>query len=572
MVNSLADSGPGTLRAAITSVNSDTTADEIDFSVAGVIKLTSGALPPITNTVKIDGKTAPGFASAPVVEIDNNGSAGLAFKNTVQNNIQTGSPVDSRLASLSIVNANGPGVTIEGNNTTVVGNWIGLALGGTVAANTGVGLLVNSAGDFIGGTTVTDRNVISGNGAGGITLNAGIGGGGNVNILGNFIGIDSTGQIARPNQGNGITLNSTGNMVGTGNVIAFNTQYGVAMSGSASNGVVGNSIYNNGQGGINLPQGSYPYSAAPQISYVKVSPGPVPGTSTVQVGGGLGSYANTTYKIQLFATLASTPSGQGQILLGTVTVKTDSSGLAGFTLLNASMPSGSGATFTATATSQYNSTSTFSAVVSATATPNQIYVANVYILLLNRAPDPSASGWVDSLNNGASPASVVLGVEGSTEYLNDQVNQIYLRYLKRQAYYFDQQGWTKFIQGGGTFEQVSAAVTGSDEYFRLQGSTNQGFVTGLYRDVLNRTATDADIAAWVAILDGGASRDSVSTAFLTSHEYRTELVQADYLTYLLRPADSAGLTAFVNALNAGATDQQVLAEIFGSLEGYQIWS
>src|SRR6202521_4080735 len=67
-VSSLADSGPGSLRAAITSVNADTTADEIDFSVAGVIKLTSGALPAITNTVKIDGSTAPGFAGAPVVE------------------------------------------------------------------------------------------------------------------------------------------------------------------------------------------------------------------------------------------------------------------------------------------------------------------------------------------------------------------------------------------------------------------------------------------------------------------------------------------------------------------------
>src|SRR5271170_884250 len=71
-VSSLADSGSGPLRAAITSVNGDTTADVIDFSVAGVIQLTSGALPAITNTVNIEGTTAPGFAGAPVVEVDNN--------------------------------------------------------------------------------------------------------------------------------------------------------------------------------------------------------------------------------------------------------------------------------------------------------------------------------------------------------------------------------------------------------------------------------------------------------------------------------------------------------------------
>src|SRR5258708_33371176 len=72
-VSSLADSGAGSLRAAIASVNGDNTPDEIDFSVAGVIQLTSGALPAITNTVKIDGTTAPGFTGAPVVEIDNHG-------------------------------------------------------------------------------------------------------------------------------------------------------------------------------------------------------------------------------------------------------------------------------------------------------------------------------------------------------------------------------------------------------------------------------------------------------------------------------------------------------------------
>ncbi len=99
-VSSLADSGAGSLRAAITSVNADTTPDVIDFSVAGVIQLTSGALPAITNTVNIDGTTAPGFTNAPVVEIDNNGFAGLTT---------TLSGFNSTLASLSIVNASAPG-------------------------------------------------------------------------------------------------------------------------------------------------------------------------------------------------------------------------------------------------------------------------------------------------------------------------------------------------------------------------------------------------------------------------------------------------------------------------------
>jgi Domain of unknown function (DUF4214) len=106
----------------------------------------------------------------------------------------------------------------------------------------------------------------------------------------------------------------------------------------------------------------------------------------------------------------------------------------------------------------------------------------------------------------------------------------------------------------------------------LEGGTNQKFITGLYSEVLHRSASSAEIAGWETALHNGVPRLNVSLTFLTSLEHRTNLVQSYYMTILLRPADSGGLTAWVNALNAGATDQQVLARIFGSPQGYQLWS
>jgi hypothetical protein len=203
---------------------------------------------------------------------------------------------------------------------------------------------------------------------------------------------------------------------------------------------------------------------------------------------------------------------------------------------------------------------------------SQTYVANVYQLLLGRTPDPSSSVWAHALDNGASPASVVLGIEGSTEYLSDQVVAMYNRYLQRSPDTGGVQSWTNFLVAGGTLEGVAEGLTSSQEYFVLKGGANQGFITALYQDVLNRSASNAELAHWQSVLGNGASRLKVSTGFLTSQEYRTELVQADYMTFLLRPADSGGLAAWVNALNAGTTDQQVLARIFGSPEGYQLWS
>jgi hypothetical protein len=578
-VSSLADSGDGSLRAAITNVNADTTSDEIDFSVAGVIKLTSGPLPAITNSVQIDGSTAPSFAGAPVVEIDNSGFAGISLF------------AHSALRSLSIVNANGPGVTLLNTANTIAGNYVGLALDGSVAGNTGAGVFAPSPlGELIGGTTVADRNVISGNGGDGIQLGTGSGAQ-DVLVHGNFIGTDASGLAPAGNHGNGISissglLNHIGDSdPGAGNTIAFNSNAGVFIIGGTTNQILSNSIFSNGSIGISLINGGNSSMATPNITYAVESPGSLSGQSQVQIGGVLNLLPGTiigtngiSVTIQVFATLSGVPAGQGQLLLGSVQVTTNSQGFAAFTLRN--LPaSAAGTTFTATATAPFVSgsldksgySSAFSNFVGL-GTANQAYVANAYQLLLSRAPDTNASFWVNALDNGGSAAGVVLGIEDSEEYLKDQVTLMYNRYLKRNPDTDGEQHWLNSLLAGGTLEGVAEGLTSSQEYFVLHGGTNQGFITALYQDVLNRSASNAEIAGWESVLDNGISRLNVSTGFLTSQEYRTDLVQADYMTFLLRQADTGGLSSWVNALNGGATDQQVLAQIFGSPEGYQLWS
>jgi hypothetical protein len=267
------------------------------------------------------------------------------------------------------------------------------------------------------------------------------------------------------------------------------------------------------------------------------------------------------------------PAGQGQLYLGTVMVTVNSSGFAAFALRDVSVPAGVNTTFTATTTAlgAGGGTSVFSSSIGV-GTANHAYVANVYQLLLSRLPDPSSVFWVSMLDSGAPPESVVVGVEGCPEYLNDQVTAMYNLYLRRTPDAGGAQYWLSYLQAGGTFEGVAEGLTSSQEYFVLQGGTNQGFITGLYNQVLKRSASNAEIAGWETALDNGATRLQVSTAFLTSPEYRTDLVQADYLTFLLRQADPGGLDHWLNALNAGAKDQEVLAGIFGSPEGYQLWS
>ena len=127
---------------------------------------------------------------------------------------------------------------------------------------------------------------------------------------------------------------------------------------------------------------------------------------------------------------------------------------------------------------------------------NDIYVHNVYALLLNRLPDSGAQGWVALLNQATPPATVVQDIERTTEYLNDVVKGLYLHYLQRPADTNGLNGWTSLLAGGGTIEQVIDGLVASPEYFALHGSNNLQFVKALYNDILARPGSSSE---WQAL-------------------------------------------------------------------------
>src|SRR5258707_8214998 len=125
VVSNLNDSGAGSLRAAITAANADSsgTSTAINFSVNGIINLAS-ALPAITHATTIDATSAPTHASGgpPVVEINFNNNAGLVFAAG-----SAGSP----LLGVAVDNPAGNGVTLNAGSIILNNNYIGLNLAGT---------------------------------------------------------------------------------------------------------------------------------------------------------------------------------------------------------------------------------------------------------------------------------------------------------------------------------------------------------------------------------------------------------------------------------------------------------
>ncbi len=233
--------GTGSLRDAITNANATLGTDTITFNIPGpgvkTISLLT-TLPEITERVVIDATTQPGYAGAPLIELDGlalNSGSGLVIKAS-----------GSTVRGLAIVRFRDAGISLNSSDNNVIqANYIGVAADGTTArANSRGILIVTSSNNVIGGTSAAARNLISGNSSGaGIEIN----GSGNI-IQGNFIGTNAAGTAAltssnggTPSQGQGVAVFSSqfvnnvigGTVAGAGNVISGN-QIAISNSGNGT--------------------------------------------------------------------------------------------------------------------------------------------------------------------------------------------------------------------------------------------------------------------------------------------------------------------------------------------------
>lgn len=140
----------------------------------------------------------------------------------------------------NLVSGNGTGLqVISGSNNVLQGNRIGTDASGAAAlGNKSYAIrVIGASGNTIGGTAAGAGNLLSGNGRG-VALDADAPGN---TLQGNVIGLAADGLAALGNQGNGLEVNSSGNVIGgaaagAGNVIAANSFYGIFFSGGAASG------------------------------------------------------------------------------------------------------------------------------------------------------------------------------------------------------------------------------------------------------------------------------------------------------------------------------------------------
>ncbi|HLJ92950.1 MAG TPA: right-handed parallel beta-helix repeat-containing protein [Gemmataceae bacterium] len=362
-VTTTLDSGPGSLRQALLDADATPGPDTIRFAIGtGVQTINLAApLPAITQPTIIDGTSQPGYAGAPLIEL-NGAGAGAGADGLF---IMAGGSV---VRDLVINRFALSGIDVQtGGGNILQGNYIGTDVTGTLALGNGLGVRLATSNNTIGGTAAAAGNVIAGNGGDGIFISSGTA---NV-VQGNFIGTDGTGMANLGNLNTGVhLLNASGNTIGgtangAANVIGFNGYDGVLVDGGSGNAIQHNAIFGHSNGlGIELLDGGNNRLPFPILTNA-TSDG-----STLMIQGLLQSLPNTTLTLEFFANAVCNPSGfgEGQQFLGSSTVTTNGHGTASFTVLFANaVPVGP--FIATTATDSDGNTSAFSNCVLVTMPP-----------------------------------------------------------------------------------------------------------------------------------------------------------------------------------------------------------
>ena len=342
-----------TLRAAIQQANATPGADAVSFAIPGTGVKTiavgstgNGALPTIADQVSINGYSQPGASTNTLAKGTNarlvmelNGSAAGGA-----DGLEIGAGGGGSVIKGLVINRfSNQGIDVLSDaptNVRIEGNFVGTDPSGTTALpNRGDGIEMDASDSAVGGSTPAKRNLISGNDVDGLSIS---GDAKEVRVEGNLVGTKADGIGALANLFNGVDVEG----------------------GTTGASILGNSIFSNGQLGIDLgvngrtlndlgdaDAGANGLQNFPVISSAKTG-------STTTIAGKLNSQPNKTFEVEFFSNPAGTD--EGKAFIGHKSVTTNGSGNVTFTFKSAQKVA-KGKTVTATATDPSGNTSEFSA-------------------------------------------------------------------------------------------------------------------------------------------------------------------------------------------------------------------
>jgi type VI secretion system secreted protein VgrG len=178
--------------------------------------------------------------------------------------------------------------------------------------------------------------------------------------------------------------------------------------------------------------------------------------------------------------------------------------------------------------------------------PSPAFIPTLYAERLGRdASAQEVEAWTGVLDTSGR-AAVVQGIEFSPEARRHLVDGWYQQYLGRPAQGGEEMGWVSLLVQGRSETDVLGGILASGEFAQRSGQSNEQFVRTLYSDLLQRTASDAEVQVWVQSV-AAVGRQAVADSFLNSREFRADAISALYTDLLGRQPDQPGLNSWMSS-------------------------
>ena len=298
------------------------------------------------------------------------------------------------------------------------------------------------------------------------------------------------------------------------------------------------------------------------------------GTS-VTLSGPTGPFANgqwvpITVTVKPGAGSSGTPTGAVEFFDGTTALGTTTLSGGTATFIVHSLPVG-----TQSITARYLGDTSFASSVSTASkylvgNANELYLNQLYLDLLDRPIDPvGLAGWEAQLNAGVARASVILSIESSPEFALTTLADL-SHSLTGTAPTAAEQAAALQLQGQNQANALTleAIILNSPGFYQTQGGgTNAGFVAAAGLAATGQALPSSQAASLLALANAG-NRPGAVTSLLSSPSTYAYLVNSDYLRFLSRPAETAGLQYFTAQLQANVSPNLISAQFLASPEYY----
>ena len=198
---------------------------------------------------------------------------------------------------------------------------------------------------------------------------------------------------------------------------------------------------------------------------------------------------------------------------------------------------------------------------------NTTLVDSLYQVLLGRSPTTAEQNyWVTWLNAGQSTTHVALAFDRIRRSIGPGTGLLLQRVSERATRLRLRAVLSERVRSRATEQQVIAQILSSPQFALVAsggGPTNNGStVASLYTDLLNRGPTDSEETSGTAELNAGTPVSTLINSIMTSNEYLTDEVDADYTIYLGHLADS-GLRTARSQSPAARVERAIHGEPYG---------